>query len=131
MAAVIIGVDPHKASHTAVVISAAEEPLGEVRAGRWGEVFDDGVADAIIARLVHHAEVIASRATATGSKTVTRPRPSGHCQRRLKASQHAGGQVSTAAGSKFGIWHSFREVSRLAKYGGGAGRGSRVRTSGV
>jgi transposase len=31
MAAVIIGVDPHKASHTAVVISAAEEPLGEVR----------------------------------------------------------------------------------------------------
>jgi hypothetical protein len=31
MAAVIIGVDPHKASHTAVVIGAAEEPLGEVR----------------------------------------------------------------------------------------------------
>jgi transposase len=27
----MIGVDPHKASHTAVVISAAEEPLGEVR----------------------------------------------------------------------------------------------------
>ena len=31
MAAVMIGVDPHKASHTAVVISAAEELLGEVR----------------------------------------------------------------------------------------------------
>ena len=31
MAAVIIGVDPHKASHTAVAISAAEEPLGELR----------------------------------------------------------------------------------------------------
>jgi transposase len=31
MAAVMIGVDPHKASHTAVVISAAEEPLGEAR----------------------------------------------------------------------------------------------------
>ncbi len=31
MAAVMIGVDPHKASHTAVAISAAEEPLGEVR----------------------------------------------------------------------------------------------------
>src|SRR5512135_1512080 len=31
MAAVMIGVDPHKASHTAVVISAAGEPLGEVR----------------------------------------------------------------------------------------------------
>jgi transposase len=29
--AVMIGVDPHKASHTAVAISAAEEPLGEVR----------------------------------------------------------------------------------------------------
>jgi transposase len=31
MAAVMIGVDPHKASHTAVVIRAAEEPLGELR----------------------------------------------------------------------------------------------------
>jgi transposase len=31
MAAVMIGVDPHKASHTAVVISAAEENLGELR----------------------------------------------------------------------------------------------------
>jgi transposase len=31
MAAVTIGVDPHKASHTAVAISAAEEPLGELR----------------------------------------------------------------------------------------------------
>jgi len=31
MAAVMIGVDPHKASHTAVAINAAEEPLGELR----------------------------------------------------------------------------------------------------
>ena len=31
MAAVMIGVDPHKGSHTAVVISPVEEPLGEVR----------------------------------------------------------------------------------------------------
>ena len=31
MAAVVIGVDPHKASHTAVAITAAEEPLGELR----------------------------------------------------------------------------------------------------
>ena len=31
MVAVMIGVDPHKGSHTAVVISPAEEPLGEVR----------------------------------------------------------------------------------------------------
>jgi transposase len=29
--AVVIGVDPHKASHTAVVISAAEQELGELR----------------------------------------------------------------------------------------------------
>ena len=29
--AVMIGVDPHKGSHTAVVIGAAEEPLGELR----------------------------------------------------------------------------------------------------
>ena len=31
MAAVMIGVDPHKASHTAVAISAAGEPLGELQ----------------------------------------------------------------------------------------------------
>jgi transposase len=31
MAAVVIGVDPHKASHTAVAISAAKEPLGELQ----------------------------------------------------------------------------------------------------
>jgi transposase len=31
MAAVMIGVDPHKGSHTAVVIGSAEEPLGELR----------------------------------------------------------------------------------------------------
>ena len=31
MAAVMIGVDPHKASHTAVAINAAEEPLGQLR----------------------------------------------------------------------------------------------------
>jgi Transposase len=31
MTAVMIGVDPHKGSHTAVVIGSAEELLGEVR----------------------------------------------------------------------------------------------------
>ncbi len=31
MAAVVIGVDPHKGSHTAVAISAAEEQLGQLR----------------------------------------------------------------------------------------------------
>ena len=31
MAAVMIGVDPHKGSHTAVAISPAEESLGELR----------------------------------------------------------------------------------------------------
>jgi transposase len=31
MAAVMIGVDPHKASHTAVAINGMEAPLGEVR----------------------------------------------------------------------------------------------------
>jgi transposase len=31
MAAVMIGVDPHKASHTAVAINAAEEPQGQLR----------------------------------------------------------------------------------------------------
>jgi transposase len=31
MSAVMIGIDPHKGSHTAVAISAAEEPLGDLR----------------------------------------------------------------------------------------------------
>src|SRR5580693_2471537 len=31
MAMVMIGVDPHKASHTAVAIGPAEEPLGQLR----------------------------------------------------------------------------------------------------
>jgi transposase len=31
MTAVMIGIDPHKGSHTAVAIGAAEEPLGELR----------------------------------------------------------------------------------------------------
>ena len=31
MASVMIGIDPHKASHTAVAISATEERLGELR----------------------------------------------------------------------------------------------------
>ena len=31
MAAVMIGVDPHKGSHTAVATDAAEAPLGELR----------------------------------------------------------------------------------------------------
>jgi transposase len=31
MAVVMIGVDPHKASHTAVAIGTAEEPLGQLR----------------------------------------------------------------------------------------------------
>jgi len=42
MAAVMTGVDPHKGSHTAVVISPAEDPLGELRvrasAGQAGKL---------------------------------------------------------------------------------------------
>ena len=37
MAAVMIGVDPHKGSHTAVEIGPAEEPLGELRVLRRTE----------------------------------------------------------------------------------------------
>jgi transposase len=33
MTAVMIGIDPHKGSHTAVAISAAEQPLAELRVG--------------------------------------------------------------------------------------------------
>jgi hypothetical protein len=31
MSEVMIGIDPHKGSHTAVAIGAGEEPLGELR----------------------------------------------------------------------------------------------------
>ena len=33
MSEVMIGIDPHKGSHTAVAIGAGEEPLGELRVG--------------------------------------------------------------------------------------------------
>jgi hypothetical protein len=33
MASVMIGIDPHKASHTAVAISGSQEPLGGASAG--------------------------------------------------------------------------------------------------
>ena len=35
MAVVMTGVDPHKGSHTAVAVNAAEEPLGQVRVRAW------------------------------------------------------------------------------------------------
>ena len=42
MASVMIGIGPHKSSHTAVAISKAEEPLGRVRvracAGQGGQL---------------------------------------------------------------------------------------------
>jgi hypothetical protein len=31
MVAVMIGIDPHKGSHTAVAIGAGEQPLGKLR----------------------------------------------------------------------------------------------------
>ena len=40
----------------------------------WGEIFgDDVVAAAMIDRLVHHAEILALKATPTASKTATSP----------------------------------------------------------
>ena len=36
MAGVMIGIDPHKASHTAVAISGAEEPLAPIFTKRIG-----------------------------------------------------------------------------------------------
>ena len=38
----------------------------------WGEIFgDDAVATAMLDRLVHHAEILASKATATASAAKT------------------------------------------------------------
>ena len=44
MAAVMIGIDPHKASHTAVAIGGAEEQLGELRVGACAAQADRLVA---------------------------------------------------------------------------------------
>ena len=42
----------------------------------WGEIFGDEVAAAaMIDRLVHHAEILTSKATATASETATSPAP--------------------------------------------------------
>ena len=49
MVAVMIGVDPHKASHTAVAIGVAEEPLGQVRV-RAAAGLGGGVAAAGLGR---------------------------------------------------------------------------------
>ena len=40
MASVMIGIDPHKASHTAVAIGGSEEPLGELRVRASGAQAD-------------------------------------------------------------------------------------------
>jgi len=41
---------------------------------RWGDVFGDlTIASAIIDRIVHHADVISPKATATGSKNTNLP----------------------------------------------------------
>nr|WP_274708117.1 ATP-binding protein [Arthrobacter sp. H16F315] len=45
---------------------------------RWGDVFrDQTIASAMIDRIVHHADVISLKATATGSEN-TRPPPGRH-----------------------------------------------------
>jgi DNA replication protein DnaC len=68
--------------------------------GRWGEVFgDDVVAAAMIDRLVHHARSSPSRATATGSRTVTlaaspRPPPTSHDSKGVSLRPSPGGQFS-------------------------------------
>ena len=42
----------------------------------WAEIFGDAItAAAMIDRLVHHAEILRSKATATASKTSTSPAP--------------------------------------------------------
>jgi hypothetical protein len=60
MAAVMIGVDPHEASHTAAAISAAEEPLGELRVRACGS----GRAAAGLGRGLATADLGRSRAPA-------------------------------------------------------------------
>jgi DNA replication protein DnaC len=77
----------------ASVIVTSNKPFG-----RWGETFGDAtVAAAMIDRLVHHAEVASSKATSTGSKTVT---SDGWCLATTERDQHPeeGGQFSTGEG---------------------------------
>jgi transposase len=49
MAEVMIGIDPHKSSHTAVAISAGEEPLGEVRVDACSSQAEQLLAQQLVA----------------------------------------------------------------------------------
>jgi hypothetical protein len=59
----------------------------------WGEIFGDEItAAAMIDRLVHHAEILTLKATATASKTAT-----SHAQRRAKTNPTRGAPVGVGA----------------------------------
>jgi transposase len=78
MAAVMTGVDPHKGSHTAVVISPAEEPLGELRvrasAGQAGKLTGWAAAGPERIRAVEGAaglgRLLARQLTAAGERVL-------------------------------------------------------------
>ena len=85
--------------------------------GRWGEVFgDDVVAAAMIDRLVHHAEVVALKATATDSKTETSaasPRPTNRAMTTGGQFPALGGQFSGGVDTDCGC-----RLRGLARCGG-------------
>jgi IstB-like ATP binding protein len=74
--------------------------------GRWGEVFgDDVVTAAMIDRLVHQAEVIALKATATCSRTATSAASQPQLQLTTKDQPQAGDHFSDASrGSVLEFW---------------------------
>jgi hypothetical protein len=63
MAEVMIGIDPHKSSHTAVAISVGEEPLGELRVDAKRQPLDrkEPLGSPINARAGHTVAVLSRR----------------------------------------------------------------------
>jgi hypothetical protein len=106
MTAVMIGVDPHKASHTAVAVDGAEQPLGTLRvracagqAGRllaWAPTAPDAptsTARSPRARPVARPSARSSAASATSSTPASGPTP----QPGQRAREGSGGTALTPA----------------------------------
>jgi hypothetical protein len=69
MTEVMIGIDPHKGSHTAVAIGGAEEPLGELRCAPGLLCMPGRTCD------LHAAPVVRCRANASNGSSPVRRTP--------------------------------------------------------
>jgi DNA replication protein DnaC len=116
--------DPHAANLMFMLVSRRYERASLIVTSNkpfsgWGEIFGDEVtAAAMIDRLVHHAEILALKATATASKTATSPErrpktdppPAAGARRCCSASAY--GLGSTASPTTLPRWPTIRPARR-------------------